>query len=488
MIPRTITREHILRAIREIDGGGGGGDPGSGGPGSHLVEVEGRTYPPRAVIALANRYANGELLPASAFTGGDRAAAKFLADRGFAIVPADDRDPESARSRSWKVRDGTVAEKRMDRSMFRHNETAVPAGVRDFFSIGSMGVGERRDITLSLGVMQFQAHLEMVVEKHPRTRLVWKGDLSAHIRNTFPAWAKYFDEHREPAGNAPVLRITRTRSPARYRVDLVEVRHISATINLLSVTSREELKDRLGVTGSILRAGILKPAGFSSVCLLVTGGTAPAGSPRGSSFDGQVLRFAGGIDGSPDPLITGHEDDGNELLVFYRGRRNEYPGYGFRYLGRFAYYAHAPGIPGARPVRYLLFPLDVVPDRVTGELVPAPGTSRGRPIPGGEHTLVPEDPGLDPGIRLAAITVHGVTCAVCGFDFGAVYGPAGEGLIEIHRVAPSSPKKAGSPADPVSDLIPVCANCHRVIHREGGEKLAPGELREAFGPRTPGVP
>ena len=50
-------------------------------------------------------------------------------------------------------------------------------------------------------------------------------------------------------------------------------------------------------------------------------------------------------------------------------------------------------------------------------------------------------------------------------DFAAVYGAIGYGYIEIHHVVPVSRMVAGYVVDPRSDLIPLCANCHAMVHR-----------------------
>jgi 5-methylcytosine-specific restriction endonuclease McrA len=60
------------------------------------------------------------------------------------------------------------------------------------------------------------------------------------------------------------------------------------------------------------------------------------------------------------------------------------------------------------------------------------------------------------------------TCQVCGMRFEDVYGRLGYGVAEAHHVMPLS--KLRSPVHTsIDDLVTVCANCHRVLHRmEGG--------------------
>ncbi len=47
-------------------------------------------------------------------------------------------------------------------------------------------------------------------------------------------------------------------------------------------------------------------------------------------------------------------------------------------------------------------------------------------------------------------------------------GPLADGFIHVHHVKPLSAIGAEYIVDPVSDLRPVCPNCHAVIHMGGG--------------------
>jgi hypothetical protein len=55
-------------------------------------------------------------------------------------------------------------------------------------------------------------------------------------------------------------------------------------------------------------------------------------------------------------------------------------------------------------------------------------------------------------------------CAACDFDFGQFYGALGQGYIEAHHTIPIAQLNESS-VTAMCDLVPVCANCHRVIHR-----------------------
>lgn len=68
--------------------------------------------------------------------------------------------------------------------------------------------------------------------------------------------------------------------------------------------------------------------------------------------------------------------------------------------------------------------------------------------------------------RAACIRHFGYDCAVCGFNFGSTYGELGERFIHVHHKTPLSRTSESYRVDPVSDLIPLCANCHEIVHKE----------------------
>lgn len=80
--------------------------------------------------------------------------------------------------------------------------------------------------------------------------------------------------------------------------------------------------------------------------------------------------------------------------------------------------------------------------------------------------------------RKAAIKIHGTKCQACGFDFQNVYGDRGKDYIEVHHVVPLAHKDEIVKVDPAKDLIVVCSNCHRMIHRKKNEVLTLDELRD----------
>ena len=71
----------------------------------------------------------------------------------------------------------------------------------------------------------------------------------------------------------------------------------------------------------------------------------------------------------------------------------------------------------------------------------------------------------DDKARAACLAHHGAACQACGFDFAQAYGPFGAGFIHAHHLVPLAQIRQSYKVDPIRDLIPLCPNCHAMIHR-----------------------
>lgn len=67
-------------------------------------------------------------------------------------------------------------------------------------------------------------------------------------------------------------------------------------------------------------------------------------------------------------------------------------------------------------------------------------------------------------------------CEICGFDFYEIYGELGKGFMECHHKTPLS-EIEGESLTSIDDLALVCANCHRMLHREL-DSLSVNELKK----------
>lgn len=87
-VPQNIERAHLLRAIGEIRQQG---VPSRAQSNTYDVVHEGERFPPKLVVSIANRYANGEELDRQTFNGGVNTDAFRLLEReGFKIEPKRD--------------------------------------------------------------------------------------------------------------------------------------------------------------------------------------------------------------------------------------------------------------------------------------------------------------------------------------------------------------------------------------------------------------
>lgn len=83
----------------------------------------------------------------------------------------------------------------------------------------------------------------------------------------------------------------------------------------------------------------------------------------------------------------------------------------------------------------------------------------------------------NPIARRACIEHYGTTCQICSTNLGAVYGQIGQDFIHVHHKIELSQIGENYQVNPVADLIPVCPNCHAMLHRRK-PAYGPEELKE----------
>lgn len=70
----------------------------------------------------------------------------------------------------------------------------------------------------------------------------------------------------------------------------------------------------------------------------------------------------------------------------------------------------------------------------------------------------------DLNARKKCLEYHGFVCKICGFDSEKIYGKQFEGKIHVHHIIPLNEIGIEYKVDPIRDLIPVCPNCHMILH------------------------
>lgn len=83
----------------------------------------------------------------------------------------------------------------------------------------------------------------------------------------------------------------------------------------------------------------------------------------------------------------------------------------------------------------------------------------------------------DPRLRQICLKALGAICKICGFDFEEVYGELGKSFCHIHHLQPLATMEGPRVVDPLTDLLPVCPNCHAMLHARV-PVYKPDELRE----------
>jgi len=88
----------------------------------------------------------------------------------------------------------------------------------------------------------------------------------------------------------------------------------------------------------------------------------------------------------------------------------------------------------------------------------------------------------DPDARDACLNEYGYiySCHVCEMSFREEYGQIGDGFIHVHHRVPLAARKAEYRVNPAEDLVPVCPNCHAMLHfgRPWNSPRSTDELRE----------
>ena len=139
----------------------------------------------------------------------------------------------------------------------------------------------------------------------------------------------------------------------------------------------------------------------------------------------------------------------SQSLLFYpdRGARHE------RFKGRLLDYIAARK--SSESTSTNPYPVGVEP-------IDAPSTVEGKQVLV-THRLRERDAGLVMRAKARFRRKHGrLFCQACKFDFEAKYGPLGKGFIEAHHV---KPLKEGTRHSRPDELMMLCPNCHRMVHR-----------------------
>lgn len=98
---------------------------------------------------------------------------------------------------------------------------------------------------------------------------------------------------------------------------------------------------------------------------------------------------------------------------------------------------------------------------------------------GAKKTILVNKYERDKKAREECIKLKGLRCDVCEILLEEVYGSIAEGFIHIHHLVPLNKIGKKYKVNPQKDLVPVCPNCHAMLHRKlDGKELSTDELRK----------
>ena len=72
----------------------------------------------------------------------------------------------------------------------------------------------------------------------------------------------------------------------------------------------------------------------------------------------------------------------------------------------------------------------------------------------------------NPHARKKCIEHYGLNCQVCDFNFEDKFGELGRNFIHVHHIVDISTIGNKYSVDPITDLVPVCPNCHAMLHKK----------------------
>ncbi len=100
-------------------------------------------------------------------------------------------------------------------------------------------------------------------------------------------------------------------------------------------------------------------------------------------------------------------------------------------------------------------------------------------LEGSQYQVVCNKYERSPINRELCLAKKGYACGICGFDFERMYGNIGRRFIHVHHIVPVSMIGPNYQINPEKDLIPVCPNCHAMLHRKNPPYL-PDEIKKVL--------
>jgi 5-methylcytosine-specific restriction protein A len=229
-----------------------------------------------------------------------------------------------------------------------------------------------------------------------------------------------------------------------------------------------------------LGRGVVTPARDNKIVLFVTREKQASLRQYRDEFHERDLHWEGPDDHRGEDRILGAAASGEEIHIFFRERHHS----PFTYYGEASVKEARPSTERGKPSKFVFR---------TARWEATSQSSLGTELEAGgevDREFLPEEEGRERlrvhvtyersrKNRARALEIHGARCSTCRFDFNEFYGrDHARDYIEIHHV--TSITAGPREVDPEKDLVPLCSNCHKMVHRQAGQIMPVGELRRVI--------
>ena len=103
--------------------------------------------------------------------------------------------------------------------------------------------------------------------------------------------------------------------------------------------------------------------------------------------------------------------------------------------------------------------------RTAKEWFPDESALPGKFLEGGRKQVTVNGIERDARARRECVRYYGHRCLVCDLLFSERYGALGQDFIHVHHLRPLGTSLKRRVTDPTKDLVPICPNCHAMLHQ-----------------------
>ncbi|MDP4146978.1 MAG: hypothetical protein Q8936_21310 [Bacillota bacterium] len=121
---------------------------------------------------------------------------------------------------SWTLVSDKIAEKHVDKSVFKYFQTGIPKEITSFFEINTLGDDSKIQITLIHSNNVYDAVI--YIDPKKRAKLLFGKELGSIINKRLTSWSEYFvnkDCTTNEISERPYIRLIKI-SGIRYNIEL----------------------------------------------------------------------------------------------------------------------------------------------------------------------------------------------------------------------------------------------------------------------------